>query len=97
VKQVASGAGLRGIGSPRAKHRKPAGHQLYDSKQTSSSLGVSLCIPPYWYGMSSGGSVSVGKTNMDSTCQSVTEQGGIRVEEGGIYAAVRYDRSHCTR
>lgn len=49
-------------------------------------VGISLCIPPFCYGMStvSGGSANLGGTDMDSDFASVTEQSGIKAGDGGF-------------
>src|SRR5690606_16920700 len=55
----------------------------YKSKQSSTGVGLSLCIPPFCYGSSSGsGSVSQQKINSDYV--SVTEQTGIKAGDGGF-------------
>lgn len=55
----------------------------YKSKQSSTGVGLSLCVPPFCYGSSSGsGSVSQQKINSDYV--SVTEQTGIKAGDGGF-------------
>ena len=55
----------------------------YKSKQSSASVGVSLCVPPFCYGTSSiSGSVSQEK--MDSNYASVSEQTGIKAGDDGF-------------
>lgn len=60
---------------------------VYKETQSSAGAGVSLCIPPFCYGSSSG-SVSGGKSNIDSNYQSVGEQSAIRAGDGGFNVAV---------
>ena len=55
----------------------------YTSKQTSSGLGVSLCLPPYCYGSSSA-SGSYGKSKINGDFGSVIEQSGIKAGDGGF-------------
>lgn len=55
----------------------------YKSKQSSASVGLSLCIPPICYGMSSG-SGSVNQQKINSDYLSVTEQTGIKAGDGGF-------------
>jgi filamentous hemagglutinin len=53
------------------------------SKQSSSGLNVSLCIPPICYGVSTvGGSAASAKANGDFA--SVKEQSGIKAGDGGF-------------
>ncbi|MBJ9977590.1 hemagglutinin repeat-containing protein [Pseudomonas sp. S75] len=54
--------------------------------EKSMGFGLSLCIPPFCYGMSSvsGGSANLGGTDMDSDFASVTEQSGIKAGDGGF-------------
>ncbi|CAM3614901.1 Toxin CdiA [Pseudomonas reidholzensis] len=54
--------------------------------EKSMGVGISLCIPPFCYGMStvSGGSANFGGTDMDSDYASVTEQSGIKAGDGGF-------------
>lgn len=59
----------------------------FESQQKSFGAGVSLCIPPLCYGVSSV-SASGGKQNIDSDFQSVTEQSGIRAGDGGFQVNV---------
>lgn len=55
----------------------------YTSKQQSMGAGVSLCIPPFCYGASSG-SVSANQSKANSNYASVTEQSGIQAGDGGF-------------
>lgn len=55
----------------------------YDAKQSSKGVGVSLCIPPFCYGASSG-SVSSNTAKQNSNYASVTEQSGIKAGDGGF-------------
>jgi len=62
----------------------------YDSKQQSSSAGVSLCLPPLCYGASSV-SASVGKSQINSNYQSVGTQSGLQTGDGGFKVNVKGD------
>jgi hypothetical protein len=55
----------------------------YSEKQSSTGVGVSLCIPPICAGASTA-NVSVSKTNINSDYQSVGEQTAIRAGDGGF-------------
>lgn len=55
----------------------------YAAKQSSKGVGVSLCIPPFCYGASSG-SVSSNTAKQNSNYASVTEQSGIKAGDGGF-------------
>ena len=55
----------------------------YDSKQSSSGAGLSLCIPPLCYGASSG-SVSASGQIVTQNGKSVITQSGIRAGDGGF-------------
>ncbi|MFL1418942.1 hemagglutinin repeat-containing protein [Pseudomonas fildesensis] len=60
----------------------------YTSKQQSANVGVSLCIPPFCYGMSSiSGGISQQK--MQSDYASVSEQSGIKAGDGGFQVNVK--------
>ncbi|AMP13302.1 hemagglutinin repeat-containing protein [Collimonas pratensis] len=60
---------------------------VYDSKQTSAGVSVSICIPPFCYGTSSAsGNFSNSKAN--NNYQSVTEQSGIKAGDGGFTVTV---------
>ncbi len=57
----------------------------YKSKQSNASVGVSLCIPPFCYGVPVGSaSVSVGQQKIDSEYASVTQQAGIKAGDKGF-------------
>ncbi|WHS59041.1 hemagglutinin repeat-containing protein [Pseudomonas sp. G2-4] len=58
----------------------------YVVDEKSLGVGISLCIPPFCYGMStvSGASGSFGATDIDSNYASVTEQSGIKAGDGGF-------------
>ncbi|OFA05368.1 hemagglutinin repeat-containing protein [Duganella phyllosphaerae] len=59
----------------------------FDSKQSSSGVNASMCIPPFCYGASTvGGSVSKSKVNGDFL--SVLEQSGIKAGDGGFQVTV---------
>ncbi|MGR3863914.1 hemagglutinin repeat-containing protein, partial [Edwardsiella anguillarum] len=55
----------------------------YDSKLSSSGAGLSLCIPPLCYGVSSG-NVSASGENVTQNGRSVSSQTGIFAAEGGF-------------
>lgn len=55
----------------------------YDSKQSSSGAGLSLCVPPLCYGASSG-NVSASGENVTQSGKSVTDQSGIYAGKGGF-------------
>lgn len=54
----------------------------YTSKEKSLGVGLSLCVPPFCYGLS--GSVSFDKSDVDSNYASVTEQSGFKAGDGGF-------------
>ena len=58
----------------------------YVVDEKSLGFGISLCIPPFCYGMSSvsGASGSFGATDIDSNYASVTEQSGIKAGDDGF-------------
>ena len=59
----------------------------FNSKQSSSGLNASLCIPPFCYGASTvGGSIS--KSHVNGDFLSVLEQSGIKAGDGGFQVAV---------
>ncbi|WP_249672141.1 two-partner secretion domain-containing protein [Pseudomonas abieticivorans] len=60
----------------------------YASKQSSTGVGVSLCIPPFCYGMSSA-SVSLNNSKDKSDFASVLEQSGIQAGDGGFDVRVK--------
>jgi filamentous hemagglutinin len=62
----------------------------YDSKQKSLGVSVSLCIPPFCVGTSSG-SVSASSSKIESDYASVTEQSGIRAGDQGFDVKVKND------
>ncbi|HFK4479189.1 TPA: hemagglutinin repeat-containing protein [Citrobacter sedlakii] len=55
----------------------------YDSKQSSSGAGLSLCVPPLCYGASSG-NVNTSGENVTQSGKSVTDQSGIYAGKGGF-------------
>lgn len=59
----------------------------FDAKQNNSGFSLSLCIPPFCYGTSTG-SVSAGKSKIGSDFQSVAEQSGIKAGDGGFQVDV---------
>lgn len=58
----------------------------YEVDEKSLGVGISLCIPPFCYGMSSvnGVSGSFGATDIDSNYASVIEQSGIKAGDDGF-------------
>ncbi|WP_260961240.1 two-partner secretion domain-containing protein [Pseudomonas citri] len=58
----------------------------YVVDEKSLGVGISLCIPPFCYGMSSVNGVSgnYGATDIDSNYASVTEQSGIKAGDDGF-------------
>ncbi|MBK9447788.1 MAG: hemagglutinin repeat-containing protein [Betaproteobacteria bacterium] len=62
----------------------------YDSKQKSLGVSVSLCIPPFCVGTSSG-SVSASDSKVNSDYASVTEQSAIRAGDKGFDVDVKGD------
>lgn len=60
----------------------------YDSKQSSTGVGVSLCLPPICYGMSNTASVSINKSKANGDYLSVLEQSGISAGDGGFQLTV---------
>ena len=61
---------------------------LFDAKQKSGGFGVSLCIPPFCYGTSTG-SVSASGSKIDSNYASVVEQTGLQAGDGGFQVNVQ--------
>ena len=55
----------------------------YDSKQSSSGAGLSLCVPPICYGASSG-NVNTSGENVTQSGKSVTDQSGVYAGKGGF-------------
>ncbi len=55
----------------------------HDSRQDSSGLNLSLCLPPCG-GLPLSGSVTAGKSRIHSSHQSVTEQSGLYAGDGGF-------------
>ena len=60
----------------------------YTSKQNSTGVGVSLCVPPFCYGASSA-SVSSNTAKEKSNFASVIEQSGINAGDGGFDVKVK--------
>ncbi len=60
----------------------------YAAKQQSASVGVSLCIPPFCYGMSTA-SGSISNAQAKGNYNSVTEQSGIAAGDGGFQLNVK--------
>ncbi|WP_206957312.1 hemagglutinin repeat-containing protein [Trinickia acidisoli] len=61
----------------------PQDTNTYDSKQTSAGVQLSLCIPPFCVGGSSG-SASVSQQTIKDNYQSVGQQSGIYAGTGGF-------------
>lgn len=59
----------------------------FGSKQSSSGLNASLCIPPFCYGVSTAGG-NIGKSKVNGDFLSVLEQSGIKSGEGGFQVTV---------
>jgi len=60
------------------------------NRQSSAGIGVSLCIPPFCYGASSG-SVSMSDSKAQGAYASVAAQSGIRAGDGGFDIEVHGD------
>ncbi|SFM95000.1 hemagglutinin repeat-containing protein, partial [Rugamonas rubra] len=60
----------------------------YKSKQVSGGFGVSLCIPPVCYGISSV-SANLSKSKVEGDFLSVIEQSGIKAGDGGFDLTVK--------
>ncbi|MDQ1835570.1 hemagglutinin repeat-containing protein, partial [Massilia scottii] len=60
----------------------------YTSREKSSGGSVSICVPPFCYGSSSG-SVNAAKANIDSAFASVNQQSGIYAGAQGFDVTVR--------
>ncbi|ENO89831.1 hemagglutinin repeat-containing protein [Thauera linaloolentis] len=63
----------------------------YDSRQKNAGFSLSLCIPPFCYGATSTGSISLAGSNIDSDYASVTERSGIEAGDGGFDVKVGGD------
>nr|WP_290447151.1 hemagglutinin repeat-containing protein [Pseudomonas sp. 21LCFQ010] len=67
----------------------------YKSKQTDASVGISICIPPFCYGIpgsdaiTASGSAGFNHQKMQSDYASVTEQSGIKAGDGGFQIEVK--------
>lgn len=59
----------------------------YDSRQQTAGAGVSVCVPPFCVGTSSG-SVSFSNARANGQYASVTEQSGIQAGDGGYQLTV---------
>jgi filamentous hemagglutinin len=59
----------------------------FSSKQVDASVGVSICIPPFCYGVS--GTASFNQQKMNSDYASVSEQTGIKAGDGGFQVDVK--------
>ena len=61
----------------------------YKSKQKDASVGISLCIPPFCYGVSSSGTASFSQQKINSEYASVIQQTGIKAGDGGFQINVK--------
>ena len=59
----------------------------YSAKQQSAGASISLCIPPFCYGASTG-SASFSDAKISGNFASVTEQSGMKAGDGGFQVAV---------
>ena len=60
----------------------------YDSKQQSAGVSISVCVPPFCYGTSSG-SANISQQKMQSDYAAVSEQSGIKAGDGGYQVNVK--------
>ncbi|WP_334042071.1 hemagglutinin repeat-containing protein [Burkholderia ambifaria] len=60
----------------------------YDSKQQSAGVSISVCVPPFCYGTSSG-SANFSQQKMHSDYAAVSEQSGIKAGDGGFQVNVK--------
>lgn len=63
--------------------------ETYHSKESSSGVQASICVPPFCYGTTVHASGSVTQGNTDSTYSSVQEQSGIYAGQGGFNVDVK--------
>ncbi|MFT3759167.1 hemagglutinin repeat-containing protein [Thauera sp.] len=63
----------------------------YDSKQKSAGFSLSLCIPPFCYGATSTGSISMASSRIDSDYASVTTRSGLEAGDKGFDVRVGGD------
>lgn len=63
--------------------------ETYHSRESSSGMQASVCVPPFCYGTTIHASGSVTQGNTDSTYRSVQEQSGIYAGQGGFDVNVR--------
>lgn len=61
----------------------------YKSKQKDASVGISLCIPPFCFGVPSGGTASFSQQKINSEYASVIQQTGIKAGDGGFQINVK--------
>ena len=61
----------------------------YTDKQSSSGVGVSICVPPFCFGQVAIVNVSAAKAKINSDYQSVTEQSGLKAGDGGFTVNVK--------
>ncbi|WEY39738.1 hemagglutinin repeat-containing protein [Paraburkholderia sp. SUR17] len=64
--------------------QSPQDKSTYDSKQSSGGFQASICIPPFCWGQTVSGSVSVSQQDIKSDFQSVNQQSGIYAGNGGF-------------
>ncbi|ESH86953.1 filamentous hemagglutinin outer membrane protein [Cupriavidus sp. HPC(L)] len=63
--------------------------ETYHSRESSSGMQASVCVPPFCYGTAVHASGSVTQGNTDSTYRSVQEQSGIYAGQGGFDVNVK--------
>ncbi len=63
--------------------------ETYHSKESSSGMQASICVPPFCYGTTVHASGSVTQGNTDSVYSSVQEQSGIYAGKGGFNVDVK--------
>ena len=83
--QIIANVGTSGTGNLNIQSLQDS--STYTDKQSDFGVSVSLCIPPFCYGASSG-SVSAGKANTNSNYASVNEQAGFFTTNGGYQVNV---------
>lgn len=63
--------------------------EIYHSKESSSGMQASICVPPFCYGTTVNASATMANGNTDSTYASVHEQSGIYAGQGGFAVNVK--------
>ncbi|WP_373380283.1 hemagglutinin repeat-containing protein [Cupriavidus nantongensis] len=63
--------------------------ETYHSKESSSGMQASICVPPFCYGTTVHANASLTQGNTDSTYSSVQEQSGIYAGQGGFNVDVK--------